>query len=226
MRVQPWPGAPNPPLASIAAAPSRLRPTRPGGAYQGSIRMARLVTETDRAIIRLLQRDARMSYAELSRATGIPESTVRRRMDRLQQRGVIEFAMLADPVRLGYEVRAMIGLRVELRRLEEIAAKLRAIDEVTFAAFLTGNFDIMIHVVVRSQDALVNFLTGRLAPIEGVRSSETFVMPYVIKPTTAWVLPEADRPALDEAELDELTLEQEISTATRGRGRPGQVAAR
>lgn len=154
--------------------------------------MARLVTDTDRAIIRLLQENARMSYAELSRATGIPESTVRRRMDRLQQRGVIEFAMLADPSRLGYDVRAMIGLRVELRLLEDIAASLREMQEVTFAAFLTGNFDIMVQVVVRSQEDLVDFLTRRLAPIDGIRSSETFVMPYVIKPATAWILPEGD----------------------------------
>jgi Lrp/AsnC family transcriptional regulator for asnA, asnC and gidA len=161
--------------------------------------MARLVSDTDRAIIRLLQEHARMSYAELSRATGIPESTVRRRMDRLQQRGVIEFAMLAEPSRLGYEVRAMIGLRVELRMLEEIAETLRGMHEVTFAAFLTGNFDIMIQVVVRSQEALVEFLTKRLAPIEGLRSSETFVMPYVIKPATAWVLPEADDDGLHAA---------------------------
>ena len=187
--------------------------------------MARLVTETDRAIIRLLQRDARMSYAELSRATGIPESTVRRRMDRLQQRSVIEFAMVADPGKLGYKVRAMIGLRVELRRLEEIAATLRAMNEVTFAAFLTGNFDIMVHVVVRSQETLVDFLTKQLAPIDGVRSSETFVMPYVIKPTTAWVLPEAEPPAHVEPDVDDLDLDKEIATATRGRGRPGQVAA-
>ena len=154
--------------------------------------MARLVTDTDRAIIRLLQQNARISYAELSRATGIPESTVRRRMDRLQQRGVIEFAMLADPSRLGYDLRAMIGLKVELRQLEEIGETLRGMNEVTFAAFLTGNFDIIIQVVVRSQEALVEFLTQRLAPIAGVRSSETFVMPYIIKPTTAWVLPEPE----------------------------------
>jgi Lrp/AsnC family transcriptional regulator for asnA, asnC and gidA len=154
--------------------------------------MARLVTDTDRAIIRLLQQDARMSYAEISRATGIPESTVRRRMDRLQQRGVIEFAMLADPSRLGYEVRAMIGVRVDLERLEEIAGTLRAMEEVTFAAFLTGNFDITVQLVVRSQEALVEFLTRRLAVIDGVRSFETFLMPYIIKPATAWVLPEGD----------------------------------
>ena len=154
--------------------------------------MARVVTDTDRAIIRLLQQNARISYAELSRATGIPESTVRRRMDRLQQRGVIEFAMVADPSRLGYDLRAMIGLKVELNQLEEIAETLRGMNEVTFAAFLTGNFDIMVHVVVRSQEALVEFLTQRLAPIGGLRSSETFVMPYIIKPMTAWVLPELE----------------------------------
>ena len=91
----------------------------------------------------------------------------------------------------------MIGLKVELRRLEEIAETLRGMNEVTFAAFLTGNFDVMIQVVVRSQEALVEFLTQRLAPIEGVRSTETFVMPYIIKPTTSWVLPDN---GIDEAD--------------------------
>lgn len=160
--------------------------------------MARTVTATDRAIIRLLQRNARISYAELSRATGIPESTVRRRMDRLQQRGVIEFAMLADPARLGYDLRAMIGLKIELRKLEEIAATLRAMSEVTFAGFVTGNFDVVIQVVVRSQEALVEFLTNALARIEGVKSTETFVMPYIIKPATSWILPEGDENDLDD----------------------------
>ena len=195
--------------------------------------MARTVTETDRAIIRLLQRNARSSYAELSRATGIPESTVRRRMDRLQQRGVIEFAMLADPSRLGYDLRAMIGLKVELRQLEEIAQTLRGMNEVTFAAFLTGNFDIIIQVVVRSQEALVEFLTQRLSPIAGVRSSETFVMPYIIKPTTAWVLPEAeDGGAVDEApDLDDegtvvsMPAVNGEAPLRRRRGRPRRVAA-
>ena len=190
--------------------------------------MARVVTDTDRAIIRLLQQNARISYAELSRATGIPESTVRRRMDRLQQRGVIEFAMLADPARLGYELRAMIGLKVELRQLEEIAETLRGMNEVTFAAFLTGNFDIIIQVVVRSQEALVEFLTQRLAPIAGVRSSETFVMPYVIKPTTAWVLPEPD-PAEVAVAPPPTDLEAggdgEAPPPRRRRGRPRRVAA-
>jgi DNA-binding Lrp family transcriptional regulator len=173
--------------------------------------MVRSVTTTDRTIIRLLQQNARMSYAELSRATGIPESTVRRRMDRLQQRGVIEFSMLADPARLGYDLRALIGLKIELRRLDEIAATLKALDEVTFAGFVTGNFDIMIQVVVRSQEALVEFLTVTLAKVDGVKSTETFVMPYEIKRATSWILPadhanHHDDP-YDDLEFDDLAPE-------------------
>ncbi len=192
--------------------------------------MARAVTGTDRAIIRLLQKNARISYAELSRATGIPESTVRRRMERLQQRGIIEFAMLAEPSRLGYDIRAMIGLRVELTRLDEIAATLRKLDEVNFAAFLTGSFDIMIQVVVQSQEALVAFLTQKIARIDGVRSTETFVMPWVIKPVTSWVLPDDDESGLsvddrfDGFESDE---DDPIAApvARRKRGRPRKAAA-
>ena len=152
--------------------------------------MAHNVSDTDRAIIRLLQQNARGSFAEVSRATGIPESTVRRRMDRLQERGVITFAVVADPARLGYEVRAMVGLKVDLVRLEEIADHLRAMNEVTFAAVLTGSFDLVIHVVVESPEALMRFLSRRIAPIAGIRSAESFVMPAVIKPTTSWLLPE------------------------------------
>ena len=195
--------------------------------------MARAVTGTDRAIIRQLQANARMSYAELSRETGIPESTVRRRMDRLQQRGVIEFAMVADPSKLGYELRAMIGLRVELQKLAEIGARLREMNEVNFAAFLTGNFDIMIQVIVRSQENLVDFLTQKLAGIDGVRSTETFVMPYIIKPMTSWVLPESDTGAgptddgLDAEEGNGLVSTSATGNRSRGRrGRPRRVVVR
>lgn len=192
--------------------------------------MARAVTSTDRAIIRLLQQDARISYAELSRATGIPESTVRRRMERLQQRGIIEFAMLAEPTKLGYAIRAMIGLRVELTRLDDIAEKLRSFNEVTFAAFLTGSFDVMIQVVVQSQEALVEFLTQRVARIEGVRSTETFVMPWVMKPVTSWILPDFAEPETSADELaddfagDGAGEAEQVVSVRRKRGRPRKAA--
>lgn len=162
--------------------------------------MSRLVSTTDRTLIRLLQQNARMSFAELSRATGIPESTVRRRVERLQDRGIIRFAMIADAEQLGYEISAMIGLRVDIARLNSIGELLSGMSEVVFASFLTGSFDILTQVVVESQDALVGLLM-EIAAIEGVRSSETFLMPRVLKPMTAWVIPQPENDGSDPADF-------------------------
>lgn len=151
--------------------------------------MRKAITATDREIIRLLQQDARASFAEMSRQTGIPESTVRRRTERLQDQGIVEFSMMADPTRLGFDLRAIIGLRVDLEVLDDIAETVRVMPEVTFAAFVTGSVDIFAHVVVEHQEGLVGLLQ-QLARIDGVRSTETFVMPWVIKPSNAWILPE------------------------------------
>jgi Lrp/AsnC family transcriptional regulator, regulator for asnA, asnC and gidA len=184
--------------------------------------MARAVTPTDRAIIRLLQRNARVSYAELSRATGIPESTVRRRMERLQSRGIIEFSMMAEPSKLGFDFRAIVGMRVDLPRLQEIAETLRGMNEVTFAAVVTGGFDIIAQVVVRSQDNLLTFMQ-QIAAIPGVRSTETFVMPLIIKPTTSWVLPETPDDQADQSEsADAADADGQMAAppVKRKRGRP------
>ncbi len=190
--------------------------------------MARPLTRIDRTIIRLLQRDARSSYAELSRLANIPESTVRRRLDRLQAEGLIDFAVIADPTKLGYEFQAMVGLKVELRRLDAIADALREMPEVTYAVFLTGNFDVMIQIVVPSQGDLVDFLAKRLAPIDGIRSTETFMMPWVIKPITSWALPlpgDAETDADPDSDPELSGADGEIS-AVRGTNDPTKPPAR
>ena len=105
--------------------------------------MRRSITATDKEIIRLLQQNARASFAEMSRQTGIPESTVRRRTERLQEQGIVEFTMMADPTRLGFDLRAIIGLRVDVEVLDTIAETIRNMPEVTFAAFVTGSVDII-----------------------------------------------------------------------------------
>jgi Lrp/AsnC family transcriptional regulator for asnA, asnC and gidA len=160
--------------------------------------MPRLVSTTDRLLIRLLQQNARMSFAELSRITGIPESTVRRRVERLQDRGIIRFAMIADAEQLGYEISAMIALRIDLARLNDIGQTLADRSEVVFASFLTGGYDIIAQILVESQSALVELLM-EFAAIEGVRSSETFLMPRMLKPLTAWVIPQ---PVIDPNDLE------------------------
>ncbi|HQY31625.1 MAG TPA: Lrp/AsnC ligand binding domain-containing protein, partial [Thermomicrobiales bacterium] len=65
---------------------------------------------------------------------------------------------------------------------------------------LTGSYDIIAQVLVETQAALVALLK-EFATIEGVRSSETFLMPKILKPMTAWVIPQ---PVADPDETDVL----------------------
>ena len=83
---------------------------------------------------------------------------MRRRVERLQERGIIRFAMIAEASQLGYDIGAMIGLRVDLARLTEIGERLARCPRSSTRLFLTGSFDIMVQIVVESQDALVQFL--------------------------------------------------------------------
>jgi DNA-binding Lrp family transcriptional regulator len=140
-------------------------------------------------------------------------------MERLQELGVIEFAMVADPAKLGYQLRAIIGLKVDVRELEPIATIVRDMEEVAFAAFVTGSFDIITHVVVEHQEGLVSLLQ-RLAGIDGIRSTETFVMPWIIKPTTAWVLPQTEFDAPQPRRKRGPEYDDDGNVIPRKRGRP------
>jgi hypothetical protein len=87
----------------------------------------------------------------------------------------------------------------------------------------------MIQVVVQSQESLVEFLTKKVAKIEGVRSTETFVMPWIIKPLTSWVLPDYQEPEPSIDDFDDFDggpLDQiEPAAPRRKRGRPRKVVA-
>lgn len=140
-------------------------------------------------------------------------------MERLQELGVIEFSMVADPARLGYQLRAMIGIKLDVRELQPIANLLTEMEEVAFAAFVTGSFDVIIEVIVEHQEGLVRLLQ-RLAGIDGVRSTETFVMPWIIKPSTAWVLPKTEYDIPEQRRKREPDLDEHGNIIPRKRGRP------
>jgi hypothetical protein len=110
-------------------------------------------------------------------------------------------------------------LKVDVRELEPIAATVREMEEVAFAAFVTGSFDIVIHVVVEHQEGLVSLLQ-RLAGIEGIRSTETFVMPWIIKPATDWVLPQTEYDMPQPRRKRGPEFDEEGNVVPRKRGRP------
>ncbi|MCS7051453.1 MAG: Lrp/AsnC family transcriptional regulator [Thermomicrobium sp.] len=151
--------------------------------------MVRPIDELDRSIIRLLQEDSRMPSAEIARRLGVAERTVRARINRLVQDGVVKLVAIVNPAALGYDVTADIFLEVEPGRLEEVAAQLTAMEEVAYVGLTTGDRDISIQVFVPSVDALYRFITEKLQRIPGVVGTTTYVVPRVLKWLHNWSLP-------------------------------------
>jgi Lrp/AsnC family transcriptional regulator for asnA, asnC and gidA len=123
--------------------------------------MVRPIDALDRSIIHLLQEDSRMPSAEIARRLGVAERTVRARINRLVEDGIVKLVAIVNPSALGYDVTADIFLEVEPGRLEEVAQQLVAMEEVAYVGLTTGERDISIQVFLPSVDALYRFITEK-----------------------------------------------------------------
>ena len=137
-------------------------------------RMAAL-DELDRQIIQILQGDGRASNARIARDVGVSEGTVRRRLKRLIQDGIIKVAALPDPEMLGYDTEALVGVQVDPDKIDVVANNLASLEEAIWVSVTTGAFDIFTWVTLPSSDELGVFLKSKVGTIGGVRRTETFV---------------------------------------------------
>ena len=142
--------------------------------------------DLDKAIIRCLQLDARRPYAQIGRELKVPEATVRQRAERLISRRVVQVVGVTDPLAMGFQQPALIGLKVDAARIEQIAEKIAALDEVTYLVVTAGRFDLMCEVVCEDNEHLMRVLTEDLAKVRGIRSTETMVELRFVKESYQW----------------------------------------
>jgi Lrp/AsnC family transcriptional regulator for asnA, asnC and gidA len=138
------------------------------------------IDELDKAIIRELQADARMSYATLGSKVGCSQSTVRRRVERLVETDVMRIVAFTDPLRVGYSGEALIGLVVE-GDARALARELSLWREVEYLILTMGSFDIVMQVLLKDVEHLEAFITERLRPLSGVRSIDSSLILRVEK---------------------------------------------
>jgi Lrp/AsnC family transcriptional regulator for asnA, asnC and gidA len=93
---------------------------------------------------------------------------------------------IADPFKVGLQTVAIVGLKVERGRIEAIAEQLSSLKEVRYVALSTGNYDLVIEVVVSNNDELLTFLVDKLSEISGINNTGTSVVLKVAKEDLAW----------------------------------------
>ena len=150
--------------------------------------MAEHLDNLDRWLVRYLQDHPRANYATMARETEVSESTIKRRVESLFERGVIVPSMLPDIYQLGYETSAFVGLSVDLEHLDLIAAELTRLPETTMVAETMGRYDFIIFIAASSIQSLRHLVSGHIAAIPGVRETETFVTPALHKSVREWRL--------------------------------------
>ena len=151
--------------------------------------MSTSIDDLDRDLIAILQRDGRTTNTEIARQLGVVEGTIRRRMDRLIDEGIIKVVAVTDPFKVGMGIVALIHLDVELSHLEKVAEKLEEMQCVRVVAYATGGYDIMVEAIFPSQQGLLDFLKDDLPLIPGIRKTETSILLKILKRSYEWELP-------------------------------------
>ena len=132
-----------------------------------------LLDDTAKAIIELLQRDGRQSYASIAQAVGLSEAAVRQRVQRLVEAQVITIVAVTDPLQVGFTRQAMVGVRVE-GDPTALMTDLESLPEVVYLVITAGSFDLLVEVVCEDDDHLLD-LIGRVRRLPGVTSTESFL---------------------------------------------------
>jgi Lrp/AsnC family transcriptional regulator for asnA, asnC and gidA len=161
-------------MFSDSAAPPNGRVGRP------------MLDDLDKGIIGALQAEGRRPYSRIAQQLGVSESVVRYRVQRLEQSGMLQVVGIADPLRLGFDRMALIGLKVRPGALKAVCEAVTAFPETSYVAATAGGFDAIVEVICRDTAHFGELLTGRLHAVDGVVSAESFFVLEIYKMAYGW----------------------------------------
>lgn len=133
-------------------------------------------------ILKILEKDARISNANIAAALGVSEAEVARKIDEMEGCGIIKgYKCVLDYERLAEDsVSAIIELNVTPQAecgFEDVAMRIAKYSEVESVSLMSGNCDLTVVVRARSFREVASFVAEELAVIEAVTSTRTqFVM--------------------------------------------------
>ncbi len=142
--------------------------------------------EIDRQLIAVLQLDGRKSFKEIAEETGIPASSVRYRVQRLEESGTLQIVGIANPLSIGFDRLALIGVRCAPGKARKVCQALAELEESSYVVLTTGSYDVMVEVVCRDLGHYTELLYDRLQLIDGVSSTETFFVLEAHKLAYGW----------------------------------------
>lgn len=133
------------------------------------------IDATTIAILRHLK-DGRKSYKEIADDLALAENTVRARVNRLKEEGILKIVGMVDPEGLPGHTTVYIGVKLNTMNLVKKGEEFVNLRGVVSVAVVTGRFDLMLQVLLKEGFGLLEFYTDEVSRIEGIQAVETFVV--------------------------------------------------
>ena len=137
--------------------------------------MAIILDSINKKIINHLK-DGRISYKKIAKELSIAENTVKARIQKLKETGIIDITTLVNPeVAKGHTI-VYMGIHLNHLMLEETAERISKLKGVISSSVVTGRYDLFVVVHLDPDYSLLDFLSQQLSKIEGITVTETFIV--------------------------------------------------
>ena len=133
------------------------------------------IDETNIEILRHLK-DGRKSFKLIAEALSVTENTIRSRVNKLLEEGILNFSGNIDVNALKGNSLLYLGIKLKSMDLKDKASQFSQLKGVVSAGIVTGRYDIILQVLLGSDYSLLEFITEQVATVEDVQTVESFIV--------------------------------------------------
>ena len=151
---------------------------------RGAVSRPRYLDEVDQQIIEALQKNGREPFRRIAAEVGVSEATIRARYARLCEDDIIQVTAVTNPLGLGFDAQAMVGIRTA-GAPGPIADEIARWEEAGYVVVTAGQFDLLVELVCADRRHLLD-LTNRIREIDRVVSTESFLYLELWKQLYDW----------------------------------------
>lgn len=148
-----------------------------------------MLDDYDRSILRIIQKDNRISHREIGEKVHLSGAAVQRRVQRMEQAGVIQSNItVVNPFKIGLAITLLVEVELASETAAEVhAAKANflATPEVQQCYYVTGEIDFMLVIVVPSMEAYESLTQRLFFRDRNIRKFKTYVSMDRVKTSLA-----------------------------------------
>ena len=121
-------------------------------------------------------RDGRKSFKVIADDLAITENTVRSRVNRLIDEGILSITGLVNPAKIPGHNTVICGIKLSTVDLVAKGRELSRLKGVVSVSVVTGRYDLILYVLLNEEFSLLDFYTEEVARVEDIQDIETFVV--------------------------------------------------